>query len=183
MTIPSSGSIYWSLLSHENWNLHVAAADGGLCFVGSHNHSLDELIQWVHAHHPGSSLIRDDEKLRPYVAELSQYLQGTRRQFTVPITFRGTPFQEAVWQALCDIPYGQIKTYTDIAVNIQRPASIRAVGAAIGANPLLITVPCHRVIGKNRALTGYRGGIDMKVKLLQLEQEWTASYSDEIAHK
>jgi methylated-DNA-[protein]-cysteine S-methyltransferase len=171
MTKKISAFIYWSLLSNEGWNMHVAATDEGLCYVGSQNQPLDELKQWVKARYPGSSLIRDDEKLRPYMAELAQYLQGTLGRFTLPIIFRGTPFQEAVWHALCDIPYGQTKSYSDIAQHIQKPTSVRAVGAAIGANPILITVPCHRVIGKNGALTGYRGGIEMKTKLLQLEQD------------
>lgn len=171
MTSKCSGFIYWSLLSIEGWNMYVAATDEGLCFVGSQDQPLDELTQWVNARYPGSSLLRDDAKLRPYVAELAEYLQGKRELFTVPITFHGTPFQEAVWHALSDIPYGQTKSYSDIAQHIQKPASVRAVGAAIGANPILITVPCHRVIGKNGALTGYRGGLDMKTMLLQLEKE------------
>jgi methylated-DNA-[protein]-cysteine S-methyltransferase len=76
-----------------------------------------------------------------------------------------------VWNALCEIPYGQTQSYSDIANYIAKPASVRAVGTAIGANPVLISVPCHRVIGKNGSLTGYRGGLDMKTKLLQLENE------------
>ncbi|RUS43298.1 methylated-DNA--[protein]-cysteine S-methyltransferase [Cohnella sp. AR92] len=171
MTNKMSGPIYWSILSNEDWNLHIAATDEGLCFVGSQNQQLEELIQWAKTRYPGGSLIRDDEKLRPYASELAQYLQGTRERFTVPIAFHGTPFQEAVWHALRDIPYGQTKSYSDIAQHIKKPAAVRAVGAAIGANPILITVPCHRVIGKNGALTGYRGGMEMKTKLLQLERD------------
>lgn len=162
--------IYWSLLTIEDWNIHVAATDEGLCFVGSHGQPLDELTQWASHQYLEGSLIHDNEKLSPYLAELVQYLQGTLTHFTIPIFFQGTPFQEAVWHALCDIPYGHTKSYSDIAHQIQKPASIRAVGAAIAANPILITVPCHRVVGKNGALTGYRGGMDMKLKLLQLEQ-------------
>lgn len=165
-----SKAIYWSLLSNKDWSLHVAAVDDGLCFVGSHDQSLDELNKWASSRYPGINLIQNDEKLRPFVAELTEYLQGTREHFTFPILFKGTPFQEAVWQALCDIPYGKTKSYSDIAQYIQKPAAVRAVGVAIGANPILITVPCHRVIGKNGALTGYRGGIEMKTKLLELEQ-------------
>jgi len=170
MNIKFSASIYWSVLTNEDWNIHVAAIDDGLCFVGSHNQSLDELTKWASSRYPGINLIRNDEKLRPFIIELTEYLQGTREHFTFPILFKGTPFQEAVWQALCDIPYGQTKSYSDIAQSIQKPAAIRAVGTAIGANPILITVPCHRVIGENGALTGYRGGIEMKAKLLELEQ-------------
>jgi len=171
MTIKNSGPVYWTLLSTEDWRMHVAATDEGLCFVGSRNQPLEELTLWVNARFSDSILIRDDDKLRPYAAELAEYLQGTRERFTVPTLLRGTPFQEAVWRALCDIPYGQTKSYSDIAQHIRKPAAVRAVGSAIGANPILITVPCHRVIGKNGSLTGYRGGMEMKSKLLQLEQK------------
>ncbi|RAV22969.1 methylated-DNA--[protein]-cysteine S-methyltransferase [Paenibacillus contaminans] len=163
-------NIYWSLLELEAWSMHIAAVDEGLCFVGSQNKSYEELAEWATSRLPGSTLIRDDEKLRSYAAELVEYLQGERESFTFPFSLHGTPFQEAVWDALCAIPYGQTKSYSDIANHIKKPAAVRAVGAAIGANPVLISVPCHRVIGKNGALTGYRGGMDMKTKLLQLER-------------
>ena len=169
MTSSFSGVIYWSLFSYEDWSMHVAATDEGLCFVGSHNQPFEELAKWAASRFPHSPLIRDDEKLLPYKAELAQYLQGTLETFTITTVFQGTPFQEAVWQALCSIPYGHTWSYSDIASHIQKPAAVRAVGAAIGANPILITNPCHRVIGKNGTLTGYRGGIEMKTKLLQLE--------------
>ncbi|MFC0333381.1 methylated-DNA--[protein]-cysteine S-methyltransferase [Paenibacillus sepulcri] len=164
-------AVYWTLLIHEDWSLHIAATSEGLCFVGSQNHPLEELSDWAKARIPGSELIRDDERLLPYAAELIEYLQGTRTSFTAPFDFPGTPFQLAVWNALRSIPYGQTRSYSDIADQIERPAAVRAVGAAIGANPVLITVPCHRVIGKGGALTGYRGGLDMKTRLLQLEQD------------
>jgi methylated-DNA-[protein]-cysteine S-methyltransferase len=164
-------TIYWSLLIHEDWKMYVAATAEGLCYVGSHNKPFNELTDWVCTRFPGSTCIQDNAKLQPYVAELIEYLQGQRKSFTVPFDFHGTPFQVAVWNALCEIPYGQTKSYSDIAKHIQNPASVRAVGAAIGANPILITIPCHRVIGKNGALTGYRGGLDMKTTLLQLERE------------
>ena len=170
MGIKLNSPIYWTILTHENWNMHIAATTEGLCYVGSQNRLLDELTDWSAARFPGSMLIRDDAQLQPYADELLEYLQGSRKSFTMPFDFYGTPFQLAVWNALCTIPYGQTKSYSDIAEQIQKPAAVRAVGAAIGANPVLITVPCHRVIGKNGALTGYRGGIDMKTKLLQLEQ-------------
>ncbi len=92
-----------------------------------------------------------------------------RKNFTIPFDFHGTTFQLDVWKALSEIPYGQTKSYSEIANQIQKPRAVRAVGSAIGANPILITVPCHRVIGKNGALTGYRGGMEMKTKLLKLE--------------
>ncbi|MDP4097344.1 methylated-DNA--[protein]-cysteine S-methyltransferase [Paenibacillus sp. P96] len=171
MTTKISESLYWSFFSYGDWNLYIAATDEGLCFVGSQNQPFEELTSWANARYPGRALTQDDKRLQPYAVELTQYLQGNLEHFSIPLVYQGTPFQEAVWRALCDIPYGQTRSYSDIAQRIQKPAAIRAVGSAIGANPILITVPCHRVIGKNGALTGYRGGIDMKTKLLELEKE------------
>ncbi|RXZ77651.1 methylated-DNA--[protein]-cysteine S-methyltransferase [Paenibacillaceae bacterium] len=94
---------------------------------------------------------------------------------------RGTPFQKAVWKALCEIPYGQTRSYSDIAHQIQKSAAVRAVGTAIGTNPILITVTCHRVIGKNGSLTGYRGGMEMKMILLELERN-VSSNGKEVQH-
>ena len=168
----SNVPIYWSLLTHGDWNLHIAAAAEGLCFVGSQNQPFEELAEWAAIRSLSRTLIREDEKLQPPIRlSLLNICRGHVIAFTFPYSFHGTPFQVAVWKALCDIPYGQTKSYSDIAHHIQNPASVRAVGAAIGANPILITVPCHRVIGKNGALTGYRGGLDMKTKLLQLERD------------
>ncbi|MEC0237566.1 methylated-DNA--[protein]-cysteine S-methyltransferase [Paenibacillus kribbensis] len=163
-------TICWSLLTYEDWNLYIAATSKGLCYVGSPNQPVAELILWAEKRFPDSFLVEDVVSLQPYAKELIEYFQGERTNFTIPFDFQGTPFQMAVWNALCDIPYGETQSYSDIAHAIQKPASVRAVGAAIGANPILITIPCHRVIGKNGALTGYRGGLDMKVKLLQLER-------------
>ncbi len=166
-------AIYWTLFVHEEWKLYIATTSKGLCYVGSQNKLFEELDDWVKRRFPGSTLVQDDERLQPYTIELFEYLQGKRKTFTVPFDFEGTPFQLAVWKALCEIPYGQTQSYSDIANHIQKPASVRAVGAAIGANPVLITVPCHRVIGKNGSLTGYRGGLDMKTQLLKLEREYS----------
>lgn len=161
--------IYWTLFVHEEWKLYMAATSKGLCFVGSQNKPFDELTEWVKRRYPDSTPVQDDKQLQPYVAQLIEYFEGKRTDFTIPVDFHGTPFQLAVWNALCKIPYGQTQSYSNIANFIQKPAAVRAVGSAIGNNPVLITVPCHRVIGKNGSLTGYRGGLDMKKQLLQLE--------------
>ncbi len=162
-------TIYWTHLSHEDWKIIVAATSNDLCYVGSQNMPKDELADWAKTHFPGYTLIEDGEKLKPYASELIEYFQGQRNNFTIPFDFHGTTFQLDVWKALSEIPYGQTKSYSEIANQIQKPRAVRAVGSAIGANPILITVPCHRVIGKNGALTGYRGGMEMKTKLLKLE--------------
>ena len=170
MITTSHNPLYWSVLDETEWKLHIAATEDGLCFVGSLGQSLDELTKWAGSRCPQRALIRDDDKLSPYMRELAPYVQGQLKQFTVPLSYWGTPFQQAVWQALRHIPYGQTCSYSDVAHSIGKPAAVRAVGAAIGANPLQIVIPCHRVIGKGGALTGYRGGIDMKSKLLELEK-------------
>jgi methylated-DNA-[protein]-cysteine S-methyltransferase len=163
-------TIYWTLMSHDGWNIYLAATLNGLCFVGSQDQPFEELSEWAGKHFPGSQLVHDHNRLKIYEEELIEYLQGGRKSFTGPFEYYGTPFQVAVWRALCEIPYGETKSYSDIASQIQKPAAVRAVGAAIGANPILITVPCHRVIGKSGKLTGYRGGMEMKTRLLQLER-------------
>ena len=116
-----------------------------------------------------------DEKNEPnYVTNLVynqiiEYLAGQRKIFNFNYKLEGTDFQKKVWQKLCEIPYGQTKTYSQIAEEIKNPKAVRAVGMANNKNPLCIVVPCHRVIGKNGKLIGYAGGIDMKKSLLDIE--------------
>jgi len=153
--------------------LHLAATDKGLVYVGSQGAPLAEAEKWANGRLPGAVLVRDDERLAPYIRELIEYFRGERQRCEQPFDLRGTAFQQAVWRALREIPYGRTATYSDIAAAIGRPSAVRAVGAAIGANPVLIHVPCHRVIGKNGALTGFRGGLEMKARLLGLERDGT----------
>lgn len=101
--------------------------------------------------------------------QLSEYFSGHRRTFDIPLALRGTEFQLAVWNELLRVPYGDTITYAELASRIGRPAAIRAVGAANGANPIPVIVPCHRVIGSNGTLTGYGGGIERKQWLLTHE--------------
>lgn len=170
MNIHSRTPIYWSLLKYNEWNLYLAATEKGLCYVGSQNKSFEEVSNWAQKRFPGCFLVEDRGKLSPYEKELKEYLAGERKQFSVQSDYKGTAFQVAVWNALNEIPYGEKKSYSEIANYINKPQAIRAVGAAIGANPVLMTVPCHRVVGKNGSLTGYRGGLEMKIKLLDLEK-------------
>ncbi|SCZ81772.1 methylated-DNA--[protein]-cysteine S-methyltransferase [Acidaminobacter hydrogenoformans] len=102
--------------------------------------------------------------------QLEAYLKGTRQSFDLPLAPAGTDFQQKVWNALREIPYGTTQTYTDIARAIGSPSASRAVGTACGRNPVLILTPCHRVIGTNGKLTGFAAGLDVKAALLQLEQ-------------
>jgi methylated-DNA-[protein]-cysteine S-methyltransferase len=163
--------IYWGLFIHGPWKMYLAATAEGLVFVGSNHRDFEELENWVQKKLPHHKVENNEKALQPYLDEFTEYFQGKRSSFTFPIDFHGTPFQQSVWDALNKIPYGCTHTYSEIAEIIQKPKSVRAVAAAIGANPILITVPCHRVIGKNGKLTGFRGGLEMKEKLLELEKE------------
>ncbi|MCI0509447.1 methylated-DNA-[protein]-cysteine S-methyltransferase [Chromohalobacter marismortui] len=102
--------------------------------------------------------------------QLSAYLKGELRDFDVPLDPQGTPFQQRVWQALARIPFGETRSYAEIARDIDNLKAVRAVGAANGRNPLPIVVPCHRVIGRDGTLTGYAGGLERKAWLLELER-------------
>ena len=101
--------------------------------------------------------------------ELTAYFASQLKQFSVPLDWHGTAFQESVWRALTAIPFGEAVSYADIARAIGRPQSARPTGGAVGRNPLPIIVPCHRVIGSDHTLTGFTGGLDIKVALLELE--------------
>ena len=102
--------------------------------------------------------------------QLEQYFAGQRQQFNLPLDFQGTDFQQRVWRALLTIPYGETRSYKDIALQIGNQKAVRAVGAANGRNPISIIAPCHRVIGSGGALVGFAGGLDKKQILLSLEQ-------------
>jgi methylated-DNA-[protein]-cysteine S-methyltransferase len=116
-------------------------------------------------------LISWDEELKPYIKELIEYFGGTSQKFTIPVNLYGSPFQRSVWNVLNKIPYGRTYSYSDIASHIGKLDAVRTVGVAIGANPILIIIPCHRIIGKNGSLTGYRGGLELKKTLLDLEKQ------------
>ncbi len=102
--------------------------------------------------------------------QLLEYLSGKRKSFDFKYRLYGTDFQKKVWNALCDIPYGETRSYKDIAIAIGNPKASRAIGMANNKNPITIAVPCHRVIGSSGKLVGYAGGLDMKTRLLEMEK-------------
>ena len=114
---------------------------------------------------------RYDEPFKKTARQLNEYFAGERREFELELTPEGTKFQVQVLEALRGIPYGETRTYRDIAVAVGRPKAVRAVGNANGRNPLPIVIPCHRVIGSDGSLTGFGGGIEAKRYLLDLEQQ------------
>ncbi|MBC2155209.1 methylated-DNA--[protein]-cysteine S-methyltransferase [Listeria innocua] len=144
--------------------IYFTATEKGLFYVGKNKENLQ-------------SATHDPEKMRKYKAELLAYLNGESINFTFPIDLSGTALQLEVFEALKTIPYGETRTYTEIAEQINRPKAVRAVGTAIGKNPLLVIIPCHRVIGKSGKLTGYSGGIPMKQALLTLEKKNVNQFS------
>jgi O-6-methylguanine DNA methyltransferase len=113
--------------------------------------------------------VEDARKLAPYRRELQEYFAGKREAFTIPLDIRGTEFQKRCWQQLLKIPYGETRSYRDIAEAIGNRNAVRAVGLANGQNPIAIIVPCHRVIASDGTLCGYGGGLHIKEELLRLE--------------
>ncbi|SDD63602.1 methylated-DNA--[protein]-cysteine S-methyltransferase [Actinokineospora iranica] len=142
--------------------LTLVAADG----------VLSGLYMTDQRHRPGEESFgeRDGLAFGPVLEQLAAYFAGELTEFDLPLSFAGTPFQQTVWTALCDIRFGEIVTYAELARRIGRPTASRAVGLANGKNPISIIVPCHRVIGSSGGLTGYGGGLDRKRHLLDFER-------------
>lgn len=153
------------------WNVTVASTLRGVCWVGLESPEMEEnklrasIPRW--AQQP--LIVRREYPNKKVLAELQEYFSGNLREFTVPLDRMGTPFQLRVWDELRRIPYGETRSYSDIALKIGNPKGQRAVGLANNKNPIGVIVPCHRVIGKKGALVGYASGIDHKERLLELE--------------
>lgn len=119
--------------------------------------------------HPHEDWRQDDDQFISTRQQLAAYFAGELRSFDVPLTLIGTDFQKSVWRALLEIPFGETISYGELAARIGRPKASRAVGAANGANPIPVIIPCHRVIGSNKSLTGFGGGVETKAFLLNHE--------------
>ncbi|TCM41695.1 methylated-DNA--[protein]-cysteine S-methyltransferase [Kribbella sp. VKM Ac-2568] len=146
---------------------------GKLTLVATDQGELAGLYMEEHRHRPPLETfgVRDDSVLPEVVQQLKEYFAGERTTFDVPLALTGTPFQQGVWTALQDIPYGDTTTYGEFAASLGLvPGASRAVGLANGKNPVSIIVPCHRVVGSTGSLTGYGGGLDRKQRLLDHER-------------
>lgn len=146
---------------------------GRLTLVATDQGELAGLYMEQHRHRPPLETfgVRDDSVLPGVVQQLKEYFAGERTTFDVPLALTGTPFQQRVWTALQDIPYGETTTYGELAASLGLvPGTSRAVGLANGKNPVSIIVPCHRVVGSTGSLTGYGGGLDRKQRLLDHER-------------
>ena len=149
-------------------DLKLVASDKGLAAILWENDNPNRVrldIVGEDRHHP---ILAETEH------QLTEYFAGKRRIFAVPLDFNGTDFQKSVWHALLKIPFGQTRSYGEIAKSLGNTKAVRAVGAANGRNPISVIAPCHRVIGSTGKLTGFAGGLDVKARLLAFEQAGTA---------
>lgn len=158
--------VYYDSLKGCNDEIFLAATEHGLCFVSN---DYDEMVEWL-GKVGMTELTQSTQYMKDYTKEFEQYFSGVTTDFSdVKLDLRGTDFQQSVWAELLKIQYGEKCCYSDIAEALGKPSAVRAVANAIGKNPILIIVPCHRVIGKNGKLTGFRSGLTLKKELLTLE--------------
>ena len=148
--------------------------NGELCCVefGRLDQLSDSLKKWARRWTGADRLIVDGKALQPFRSQLEQYFAGNRKTFDLPVRLYGTPFQLRVWSALSSIPYGETRSYKEVAKKIGCDKAVRAVGGANHRNPLSIIVPCHRVIGSDGSMVGYGGGLSVKIRLLELEAKY-----------
>lgn len=161
-------NIYYCNIEIDGTSLYIASLKEGLVSIGIGQQE-DDFIEDLKRDFPLNQTIYSEEKNNRYIKELLEYFQGERREFTVPIYMVGTDFQQKVWKSLLNIPYGTTITYKDLANSIDNPKAVRAVGGANNRNRIPIIIPCHRVIGSNKKLVGYGGGLHIKEKLLNIE--------------
>jgi len=156
--------------------MNVFYYDYSLCALGIAEH--DGAINRVFFSHKIKNeniegyTVKETPLIKNAVKQLNEYFEGKRKMFNLPIAAQGTEFQLKVWEALKTIPYGETRSYGDIAVSINNPKAVRAVGMANNRNPVVIIIPCHRVIGADGSLMGFGGGLELKRKLLELEERY-----------
>jgi O-6-methylguanine DNA methyltransferase len=164
--------IVWAATKSRVGTIRAAATLRGVCKITLGRETAADFFGWLErhiAHAPRKPECRGLVVLA--LDQIVEYLNGARREFDLPLDLRGTEFQRRVWATVAGIPYGETRTYADIARAIGKPKAVRAVGAANGANPLPLVVPCHRVLGSDGSLTGYGGGLDVKRQLLEMESQ------------
>ncbi len=161
--------IYYTVSPSPLGPLVVGATDKGVCAIQFADDP-DEAEAELQDRFPEAELVANDARLKDWVATVIDYLDMPKKGLSLPLDIQGTAFQHRVWQALQDIPVGELATYSDIAQRIGAPRAVRAVGTACGANKIALAIPCHRVVGKNGGLTGYRWGVGRKKKLIHGER-------------
>lgn len=163
--------LYFQALPFDDFLFSIVVSEQGLSYLSLHGETPTDYRAYFASKGIEVEISVDEGKTIPYIKELTEYLAGKRQVFTLPLDYleQGTPFQQEVWQALLDIPYGQSSSYSQLAVKINRPKAYRAVGSAVGKNPLSLVVPCHRILRQDGGLGGYGGGLPLKEKLLKNE--------------
>ncbi len=153
--------------------LTLASYDRRLCHIdfGTLDETRTKLAEWAKSAGLPADLRENETDLADAAAQIRSYFSGERKGFDLNLLMKGTAFQKKVWMALAHIPYGETRTYKDIAADIGNPQAVRAVGGANNKNPLPIVIPCHRVIGTNGSLVGYGGGLGKKSQMLLLEKQ------------
>lgn len=170
-------NLYIDKIESDAWSGYIVATDEGLSYVSHVIDNLQDIISWQMKHYPDSKLISDSEQIKSYTKQFDEYLAGKRKSFDFPVDVIGTDFQKEVWEALYQIPYGETASYLEVAHMIGRDhKSSQAIGGAVGSNPLSLVCPCHRVVGADGSLTGYGGGLENKVSLLNHEIEYTPTF-------
>lgn len=162
-TVKRAGTLLYTIVESPYGGVLIAGSGSGIALVSFLDGTRPAAI--------GRDWTRSPRSFRDAVQQLEAYFRGELREFDVELDLQGTDFQREVWKMLTRVPYGQTASYAEIAAAVGRPAAPRAVGAANGANQIPIFVPCHRIIGSDGRLTGYRGGVDIKRGLLELESE------------
>jgi len=157
--------LYASVIGWGGWSFRVVSSKAGVRYIDLRKRSTEDLSRRL-----DGTITPDDRRNEAVLNQLHEYLEGRRCTFEVALDLRGTPFQRAIWDRLPEIPYGETLCYAEVAASIGRPTALRAVGRAVGANPVPIVIPCHRVIGKDGRLVGYGGGLPLKERLLALEK-------------
>jgi len=150
--------------------MKVASSQRGLLFVCLPSAAGCGLAGWMARHAKGAKAIEAFAPNRPAIQQILEFLDGKRERFELHLDLRGTPFQRAVYDEVARIGYGETRSYGDVARSIGRPRAVRAVGAANGANPIPLVIPCHRVVASDGRLHGYGGGLELKARLLAMEQ-------------
>jgi AraC family transcriptional regulator of adaptative response/methylated-DNA-[protein]-cysteine methyltransferase len=160
----------YTIVDSSVGRMMVAGTDKGICSVKLGDR--DERLELdLRREYPEASIVRDDSALRPWVGALLGHLNGSRPHLDLPVDVQATAFQWKVWRYLQSIPAGETRAYSEVAKAIGKPAAVRAVARACATNPVCLVVPCHRVVGKDGALTGYRWGVKRKKYLLQMESK------------
>ena len=163
-------TIYHTILTTPIGQLLIASSAKGFVRILLPNEGNPDLVSRLRNDFPEHTLVEDREKNQKAVDQLNEYFRGARTVFSLPLDLRGTPFQKTVWNAVTRVPYGQTRSYGQIARQVGKPKAFRAVGMANRTNPIPIAVPCHRILGADGSLTGFGGGIPLKEKLLKLEK-------------